>query len=111
MSETGIAEITPVDLKKKLDSGAGTTILDIREPHELEICKLDGVIHIPMGQLAQRVGELDGYKDRELVVYCRSGGRSARCVQFLRQHGFNALNLAGGILRWSEEVDPTVTQY
>lgn len=105
-------EITPVQLKQKLDSGQEVVILDIREPHELGICKLNNTAHVPMGELAARLNELTRFKDKEVVVYCRSGGRSARCVDFLRQNGFaKAINLTGGILSWSDTVDPTVAKY
>ena len=106
------AEITPKELKQRLDKGEQLIILDIREPMELAICKLENIRHIPMGDLPQRLNELDAYKDRDIVVYCRSGGRSGQCVYYMRQHGFKrALNLTGGILAWSDDVDSTVQKY
>lgn len=105
-------EITPVELKQKLDKGEDVVILDIREPHELGICRLNNTAHVPMGELAARLDELGKFKDKEVVIYCRSGGRSALCVEFLRQNGFKrVLNLAGGILLWADTVDPTVAKY
>jgi adenylyltransferase/sulfurtransferase len=110
--ETQATEITPKELKKRLDAGQEIAILDVREPHELLICKLEKIVHIPMGQLPVRVNELDHLKNKQVVVHCRSGGRSARCADFLRTQGFtNVLNLDGGILGWSDEVDPNIQKY
>jgi adenylyltransferase/sulfurtransferase len=106
------AEISPKDLKRRIDAGEALPIIDVREDHELAICKLPGgITHIPMGQLQARLSELESMKDKEIVVYCRSGGRSGQCVQYMRSKGFKALNLKGGILAWSVEVDPTVPKY
>ena len=80
------------------------------EPHEYEICKLPGSKLIPLGQLPQRVSELDSAD--EIVVHCKMGGRSARAVQFLLQSGFKKVkNLAGGIDAWAEEIDTSVPRY
>jgi rhodanese-related sulfurtransferase len=107
--------ITPKALKQRLNAGEKITLLDVREPHELEICTLSdqsNFVHIPMGELSNRLNELNSLKDKELVVYCRSGGRSARCTNFLRQQGFGkAMNLTGGVLAWSDEVDSNLTKY
>lgn len=105
-------EISVKELKKRLDNGDSLYILDIREPQELAIAKLNNSGHIPMSELGQRFTELDHLKDREVIVYCRSGGRSANCVRFLRQQGFDhAINLTGGILAWSDEIDPSTPKY
>lgn len=105
-------EITPTELKKRLDAGEKIAILDIREPHELAICVLANTAHIPMGDLMDRLNELNHLKGQEIVVYCRSGRRSDRCAEFLREQGFpQALNLTGGILAWSDEIDPTIHKY
>jgi adenylyltransferase/sulfurtransferase len=64
-----------------------------------------------MGQLQARLAELEPHKDKEIVVYCRSGGRSGQCVKFMRAQGYNAVNLAGGTLAWSDQVDPSVAKY
>lgn len=105
-------EIDPLELKKRLDTGESIAILDVREPRELEIASLNRIVHIPMGELPQRLSELEQYKDRELVVYCRSGGRSARCIEFLQAQGFNnLLNLKGGILAWADLIEPTMQRY
>jgi sulfur-carrier protein adenylyltransferase/sulfurtransferase len=106
---TNIPEITPRELKARLDRGDDLFILDVREPHEYQICHLNGHL-IPLGELSRRVNELDS--SREIVAHCRSGKRSADAVDFLRKTGFRKIwNLKGGILAWSDEVDPTVPKY
>lgn len=105
-------EISPQELKARLDSGEKVVILDVREPHELKICSLVNTMHIPMAELADRLNELEKYKDQDIVVYCRSGGRSGRCVEYMKLQGFNrALNLIGGILEWSDQIDPSINKY
>jgi len=87
-----------------------TLLLDVREDVELKLAAVDGTLHIPMGQVPDRVGEIDG--DKHVIVMCRSGGRSAQVVEFLSSSGFGQVsNLAGGILAWSEDVDPSIPQY
>src|SRR5437016_14296553 len=104
-----VPEITPRELKARLDRGDDLFILDVREPHEYQICNLKGHL-LPLGELTQRVHELDS--SREIVAHCRSGKRSAEAVDFLRKAGFRkVLNLKGGILAWSDEVDPSVPKY
>src|SRR5579871_2031999 len=106
---TNIPEITPTELKTRLDRGDDIYILDVREPHEYQICNIGGHL-IPLGELAQRAAELDSSK--EIVAHCRSGKRSATAVEFLRNAGFRKIsNLKGGILAWSDEVDPSVPKY
>ena len=106
---TNIPEITPRELKARLDSGDDLYILDVREPHEYQICNLGGHL-IPLGELSRRAAELDSSK--EIVAHCRSGKRSADAVDFLRKAGFKKIwNLKGGILAWSDEVDPSVPKY
>ncbi|MFI5361958.1 MAG: ubiquitin-like small modifier protein 1 [Elusimicrobiota bacterium] len=104
-----IPEITVEELKAKLDKKEKFVLLDVREPHEYEIAKISGSRLLPLGELEKRVGELD--KAAKLIVHCRSGGRSARAVQFLRAQGYDATNVAGGITAWSERVDPSVPTY
>jgi len=105
----GIPEITSRELKARLDRGDDLFILDVRETHEYQICNLQGHL-IPLGELTRRVHELDS--SREIVAHCRSGKRSADAVQFLLQAGFRKIwNLKGGILAWSDEVDPSVPKY
>src|SRR5579862_9320966 len=109
VTATNVPEITPRDLKTRLDRGDDLYILDVREPHEYQICNLDGHL-IPLGELARRVNELDS--SREIVAHCRSGKRSAEAVQFLQKAGFRKIwNLKGGILAWSDEVDSSVPKY
>lgn len=104
-----IPEITPKELKSRLDRGDDVFILDVREPHEYQICNLHGHL-IPLGDLPKRISELDS--SREIVAHCRSGKRSADAVQFLSKAGFRKVwNLKGGILAWSDEVDPSVPKY
>ena len=107
--ETNLPEITPRELKSRLDRGDDLFILDVREPHEYQICNLKGQL-IPLGDLSRRVSELDS--SREIVAHCRSGKRSADAVEFLRKAGFRKIwNLKGGILAWSDEVDPAMPKY
>jgi len=106
---TNIPEIQPEDLKRRLDAGEDLFILDVREPHEYQICNLGGYL-IPLGELPKRVHELDS--SREIVAHCRSGVRSGKAVDFLRQAGFKKVrNLTGGILAWSDKVDSSVPKY
>jgi adenylyltransferase/sulfurtransferase len=110
-----VPEVSVVELKSQIDDGNAPVILDVREPHELRIATLpptSNSIHIPLAQLPQRLTELQAYKDREIVVYCRSGGRSQMATSLLIQNGFKKVkNLRGGILAWSAEVDPSVATY
>src|SRR5271169_5932259 len=107
--QTSVPEITPRDLKARLDRGDDLYILDVREPHQYQICNLGGHL-IPLGDLSKRVSELDS--SREIVAHCRSGKRSAEAVEFLQRAGFRkVLNLKGGILAWSDDVDPSVPKY
>jgi molybdopterin/thiamine biosynthesis adenylyltransferase/rhodanese-related sulfurtransferase len=106
---TTVPEITPRELKSRLDRGDDLYILDVREPHEYQICNIGGHL-IPLGELSRRVHELDS--SREIVAHCRSGKRSAEASEFLRKAGFRKIwNLKGGILAWSDEVDPSVPKY
>lgn len=104
-----VGRISASELKARLEGPERPAVLDVRESWELEIARLPDVVHIPMGELAARLGELD--TERELVVMCRSGGRSLAAAQFLSGRGFKVSNLEGGILAWSREVDPSVAQY
>jgi len=105
----GIAEIQPEELKRRLDAGEDIFVLDVREPHEYQICNLNGHL-IPLGDLPKRMNELDS--SREIVAHCRSGVRSGKAVDFLRQAGFRKVkNLAGGILAWADKVDPRMAKY
>ena len=107
--QTSVPEITPRELKTRLDRGDDLYILDVRETHEYQICNLGGHL-IPLGDLSKRASELDS--SREIVAHCRSGKRSAEAVEFLQRAGFRkVLNLKGGILAWSDEVDSSVPKY
>ena len=105
-----IPELGPRDLKALLDSDAPPFLLDVRGPDEQAIAEIGGAL-LPLNELPWRVDELAGHKDNLVVVHCRSGARSAQAVQFLRERGYNAVNLRGGILAWSAEVDPSVPTY
>ncbi len=108
----GIPEITALELKRRLDRGDAVAILDVREPHEWEIANLgaQGARLIPLGELSQRLGELELTGD--LVVHCRSGQRSAKALQQLRAAGLQRVwNLEGGILAWADQVDPQLPKY
>jgi molybdopterin/thiamine biosynthesis adenylyltransferase/rhodanese-related sulfurtransferase len=112
MYDNDLPEITATELKERLDRGDRLTIIDVREPFEWDIGNLEahGARLIPLNQLPHRMGEID--PGEEIVLQCRSGARSAQAQGFLRQHGYErVLNLRGGILAWSGEVDPTIPQY
>jgi adenylyltransferase/sulfurtransferase len=103
-------EITPVELKKKLDAGETPFILDVREPNEYQINKIAGSTLIPLGELPRRYQELP--RDRQIVTQCKMGGRSAKAQDFLKTVGFaDVLNLKGGILEWIDKVDPSQPKY
>jgi adenylyltransferase/sulfurtransferase len=107
--EAGVPEIQVEELKRRLDAGENLFVLDVREPHEYQICNINGHL-IPLGDLPNRVHELDS--SREIVAHCRSGVRSAKAVAFLQQAGFKKVhNLAGGILAWADRVDPRMPKY
>ena len=98
------------ELKARLDAGQPPLILDVREPSEAAICRLPGSRLIPLGELPRRLDEVD--RAAEIVVYCKSGGRSERAVALLREKGYGrTFNLSGGILRWINEIDPTMPRY
>jgi adenylyltransferase/sulfurtransferase len=102
--------MAPSELQARLDAGTAPVILDVREPFEAAICSLPGAVLIPLGELTRRLDELD--RSAEIVVHCKSGGRSARAVAILREHGFaRAVNLTGGILKWINEIDPALSRY
>jgi adenylyltransferase/sulfurtransferase len=102
--------ITPKALHDWMAAGTPLVVVDVREPQEWDICHLPGAVLIPLGELPQRVGELNPAVP--VVCQCRSGVRSARAAQFLRLQGFQDVrNLTGGILAWADEVDPTVPKY
>jgi adenylyltransferase/sulfurtransferase len=103
-------DITAAALSQRLQQGNHIRLLDVREPHELEISRLEGADLIPLGQLAGRLSELDSAQ--EMVVFCKSGSRSARALELLVSAGFRKVkNLKGGINAWAREVDPNLPIY
>lgn len=107
--KVSVPEIQPEELKRRLDAGDDIFVLDVREPFEYQIANL-GAKLIPLGELPQRVGELD--PKREIVAHCKGGVRSAKAVEILQQAGFKrASSMAGGILAWSDKIDPKVPKY
>ncbi len=104
-----IPEITPAEFLARKERGENLTLLDVREAWELGIVSVPGIIHIPMNEVPNRLGELD--KSVETVVLCRSGRRSLEIARLLQQQGFRAVNLAGGILAWAKDVDPSLPTY
>ncbi len=107
--KNGIPQMTVQELKRRMDLGDDLFILDVREPFEYQIANLGGKL-IPQNDVPQRLGEID--REREIVVQCKSGGRSQRIAEFLHQAGYAKVsNLAGGITAWANEIDPKVPKY
>jgi rhodanese-related sulfurtransferase len=105
-----VGEIAPAELKRRVDQGERPLILDVREAGEIAIAAFPGAVHIPMGEITSRLAELD--PDRETVVVCHHGIRSAQVAMYLARMGFEHIsNLSGGIDAWSVNVDPTVPRY
>jgi adenylyltransferase/sulfurtransferase len=103
-------DITVKELKQRMDSGDAPRVIDVREPHEHAICSIPGAELIPAAQFVQRLDEFD--KDAEIVVHCKSGGRSGRAVEMMKARGFsNARNLTGGIMAWIDQIDPSQRKY
>jgi adenylyltransferase/sulfurtransferase len=110
VSETITDEMQPRELKERLDRGEQIVVVDVREPQEYQINRIEGSRLIPLGELPQRYEELD--PNAAIVMQCKSGMRSAKATQFLRGVGFkNVRNLAGGILGWIDQVDPSQPKY
>ena len=104
-------EITVQDLKDKMDAGEDFFLLDVREPHEYAISNIDGTL-IPLGELPNRLNEIEDQRDKEVVVMCRGGGRSAQGLKILEKNGFsNVINLKGGVNAWAKEIDPSKPVY
>jgi sulfur-carrier protein adenylyltransferase/sulfurtransferase len=111
-SGPGVPETTVEELKAKIDAKAPIYLLDVREPHEYQIARIPGSTLIPLGQLGGRYGELPAASEgREVIVHCKSGVRSAKAVNLLKEHGIEAKNLKGGILAWIDRIDPTQAKY
>lgn len=103
-------DITPTELVERMSAGNSIHLVDVREPHELEISQIDGAKLIPLGQLAARLHELDSAN--EIVLFCKSGSRSARALELMASAGFRRMkNLKGGINAWAREVDPSLPLY
>ena len=107
--KNGIPQLSVKDLKKRMDAGENLFILDVREPFEYQIANIGGKL-IPQGEVPQRLAEID--RNREIIVQCKSGGRSQRIAELLKQSGYpKVANLSGGILAWSDQIDPLVPKY
>jgi adenylyltransferase/sulfurtransferase len=109
-SATMNGELTPSELAERRARGDDFDLIDVREPHEWEIARIEGARLVPLSSLEGALSTID--PDREIVVYCKTGGRSARAVRTLHNAGYRRVrNLTGGISRWSDEVDPSVPKY
>jgi adenylyltransferase/sulfurtransferase len=107
--KNGIPQISVKELKARRDAGEDFFLLDVREPYEYQIAQIGGTL-IPQGEVPNRLAEIP--RDREIIVHCRSGARSQRIAEVLKQAGYNSVvNLAGGILAWSDEIDSSVQKY
>ncbi len=106
-----MTEITANELKNRMDAGEDIQLIDVRQPDEYEFAKIEGAKLIPLGEIVQRMNEID--PNRETVIHCKAGGRSAQAIQALQRAGFTGelRNLRGGITAWSNEVDPKVPKY
>ena len=104
-------EMTATELKQRLEKGDDIQIIDVREDNEVAIGRIPNSKHIPLAQVLNRMDEID--PNRETVVHCKMGGRSARAIDALQRSGFKGklINLRGGIIGWSNEVDPSVPKY
>ena len=103
-----VPEITIHDLKQQMDAGTPPVLLDVRTPRERDMLHIGGIL-IPIQQLPFRLNEMEEYRDQSIVVYCRSGARSAQAVQFMLAAGYRgAVNLKGGTQAWRREIDPTM---
>ncbi|MDQ3281710.1 MAG: molybdopterin-synthase adenylyltransferase MoeB [Acidobacteriota bacterium] len=100
-------DTTPSEVNQQLQTGAGVVLVDVREPHEWSAGHIEGATHIPLAQVPQRLNEIP--KDRDVVMICRSGGRSARAQEYLLQNGYTRVkNMVGGMMRWATDVDGSV---
>lgn len=109
LNRPGVPEISVRDLKKSMDGGESPVLVDVRQTGEHQLGNIGGM-HLQLDQLPARISELNELKEKNFVVYCRSGGRSGQAVQFLHAQGFTgATNLKGGMLAWQAEIDPTLS--
>lgn len=104
-------EITAAELKRRMENGEDIQLIDVRQPDENAFAKIEGAKLIPLGDVARRMNEID--ENRETVIHCKMGGRSAKAIEILQKAGFKGelKNLKGGITAWSNEVDPKVPKY
>lgn len=104
-------EISATELKEKMDSGEDVQLIDVRQPNEFAFAKIEGAKLIPLGEIMQRINELDDSK--EAIIQCKAGGRSAQAIDILQRMGYKGelKNLRGGITAWSNDVDPKVPKY
>lgn len=105
-------EIDVKSVKSMLDGGDDFLLIDCRQPEEYQTAKINGAKLIPMGEIPDRLPELDDFKEKRIVVHCHLGGRSLRVTEWLRSNGFaQTQNMTGGITAWSQDIDPSVPQY
>ena len=104
-------EITATELKQKMDNGEDFQLIDVRQPDEFAFAKIEGAKLIPLGEIINRMDELD--ESKEIIIQCKSGGRSGQAIMFLQRAGFTGdlKNLKGGITAWSNEVDSSIPKY
>jgi adenylyltransferase/sulfurtransferase len=104
-------EITVSELKARMDAGDDIQLIDVRQPDEYAVAKIEGAKLIPLGEIIGRMGEIDATRDT--VIHCKMGGRSARAIEAMQTKGFKGTlkNLVGGITAWSNEIDPRVPKY
>lgn len=102
-------EMTVAQVQAMQQLGQDFVLLDVRNPDELEICKIEGATALPLHELPSRYSELP--KDKLIVIYCHTGRRSMRALEFLQAHGFKAKNMYGGIEAWAQEIDPHMSRY
>jgi adenylyltransferase/sulfurtransferase len=107
--KNGIPQLSVKELKRRMDADEDVYLIDVREPFEYQIAQIGGKL-IPQNDVPNRLAEID--RDREVIVHCKSGGRSQRIAELLKQAGYpRVVNLAGGILAWSDQIDPKVPKY
>jgi rhodanese-related sulfurtransferase len=105
-----VKEMTPREFAARAETDPAPVLLDVREAWELAIARVDEAVHIPMGEIPARIGELE--HERDIVVLCHSGGRSGQVARYLEQQGYTRVwNLAGGILAWADQLDPSLPRY
>jgi rhodanese-related sulfurtransferase len=105
-----VKEMTPREFAARAETSPAPVLLDVREAWELAIARVDEAVHIPMGEIPARIGELE--QERDIVVLCHSGGRSGQVARYLEQQGYTRVwNLAGGILAWADQLDPSLPRY